>query len=297
MGEHMAKREIKKHRFHLWSTRFSTVLSVALVLFMLGLGILFIYHSYLFSNQVRENISFLVYFKPDTDEEEARAYSAELAKDPRVRKVDFVDKEEAAALMKNLLGDDHLDIFQGEIPYELSAIIYLNAQNINSSEIQRFIITVQAKEIVNMVDYQHGLVNQVNSAIYNASIVILVIFLCLLFIAITLIDQTVRLSIYAKRFLIHTMALVGARQSTIRRPFLWIGVKMGLLGGVLSVIFLSAMVYGAGITFGFSITIQNLYVYGAIAVGLILFGMLLSFFCNILAVYRYMNNGTDRLYA
>lgn len=292
----MAKKNLNKHRFHLWSTLFSTVLSVALVLFMLGLGVLFIYHSYLFSNQVRENISFLVYFKPDTDEAAARAFSEELAKDSRVRHIEFVNKEDAANLMKNLLGDDHLDILDGEIPYELSAVVYLNAQNLNAAEIQRFIVTVQSKEIVNMVDYLHGLVDEVNTAIYNAGIIILVVFLCLLFIAITLIDQTVRLSIYSKRFIIHTMELVGARRSTIRKPFLWIGVKMGLIGGVLAVLFLSVLLYGAIITFDLSMTNNDLWIYGSIAAGLVLFGVLLSFLCNIFAVYRYTRKNTDYLY-
>ncbi|MDR1725443.1 MAG: permease-like cell division protein FtsX [Bacteroidales bacterium] len=290
----------KKFKNHspvsLWSANFSTILSIALVLFMLGFIMLFIFHAYKVSVELKEQVSFTVYLNAGSSDLDGKELEKEIKRENIVKSTQYISSEDARTEMNKLMGEEHLTVLDSVNPYQASIIVNLKAEALDISHIKRFINYVEAKDIVEMVDYRHDLISNINSTIYNVSVITAVFFLCLLFISITLINHTIRLTIYSKRFIIRTMELVGAKGSSIRKPFLLRGLIFGLLGGFIACLLLTGLLWWIYQTFEGFIKPENYIIYIQIEAVVWFFGIAMSFICSAISVFGYMNMRTEKLY-
>ncbi len=292
----MAKRQLSFNPVSLWSANFSTVLSIALVLFMLGFMLLFIFHALTASNSLKENVSFTIYLVEGTNNESALSLDKEIKQNPIVKSTEYISPEKAAEIMNSVMGDNHLEVLGSINPYAASINVNLKAESLNPTSIRRFITNVEAKEIVDNVDYRQDLVKDINNAVYNISAFGMAFIICLLIIAITLINHTIRLTIFSKRFLIRSMELVGAKPRFIRKPFLLKGLLFGLIGGLIADVLLIGIIFWVGKTFSQIIRPEFYQTYGIILVAVLVFGILLSFVCTFISMFRLMYLKTEKLY-
>ena len=292
----MTKRQLSFNPVALWSANFSTVLSIALVLFMLGFMLTFIFHAFTASNNLKENVSFTVYLMDGTLEEDALNLEKELKKNANVKSTQYISSEQAAKIMNEVMGENHLEVLGAVNPYAASIVVNLKAESLNYTTIKRFITSLEAKDIVDNVDYRQDLVKDINNAVYNISAFVLAFIICLLIIAITLINHTIRLTIYSKRFLIRSMELVGAKPSFIRRPFLLKGLFFGLIGGLIANVILFGILFWVSRTFSQIITPENYQIYGMIGLAILIFGILLAFISTFISVFRFMHLRNEKLY-
>ncbi|MDD2530312.1 MAG: permease-like cell division protein FtsX [Bacteroidales bacterium] len=280
----------------LWSANFSTVLSIALVLFMLGFMLTFIYHAFTASNNLKENVSFTIYLMDDTKEEDALSFEKELKKNKNVKSTQYISSEQAAQIMSEVMGENHLEVLGSTNPYAASIVVNLKAESLNYTTIKRFITSLEAKDVVDHVDYRQDLVKDINNAVYNVTAFILAFIICLLIIAITLINHTIRLTIYSKRFLIRSMELVGAKPGFIRKPFLLKGLFFGLIGGLIANVLLLGIIFWISRKYPILITPENYPIYGMIAIAILGFGILLAFISTFISVFRFMYLRDEKLY-
>ncbi|MDY4789405.1 MAG: permease-like cell division protein FtsX [Bacteroidales bacterium] len=292
----MTKRQLSFNPVALWSANFSTVLSIALVLFMLGFMLTFIFHAFTASNNLKENVSFTVYLMDGTMEEDALNLEKELKKNTNVKSTQYISSEQAAKIMEEVMGENHLEVLGAVNPYAASIVVNLKAESLNYTTIKRFITSLEAKDIVDNVDYRQDLVKDINNAVYNISAFVLAFIICLLIIAITLINHTIRLTIYSKRFLIRSMELVGAKPSFIRRPFLLKGLFFGLIGGLIANVLLFGILFWVSRTFSQIIIPENYQIYGMIGLAILIFGILLAFISTFISVFRFMYLRNEKLY-
>ncbi|MFA7081625.1 MAG: permease-like cell division protein FtsX [Bacteroidales bacterium] len=292
----MAKRQLSFNPVSLWSANFSTVLSISLVLFMLGFMLLFIFHAFTASNNLKENVSFTVYLVDGVDENEAISLEKDLKANTYVKSTEYISPEKASQMMSKVMGENHLEVLGSVNPYAASINVNLKAESLNNKDIRRFITTLEAKDIVDNVDYRQDLVQDINTAVYNVSAFVLAFIVCLLIIAVTLINHTIRLSIYSKRFLIRSMQLVGAKASFIQKPFLLKGLLFGLIGGLVADVFLVGIIFWVSSSFPQLILQDYFPIYG-ITLGVVLvFGIILSFTFTFFSVFSSMNLRNEKLY-
>lgn len=294
--EVMNEKKNRSSKGRMFTANFSTALSIALVLFILAFMSLFSFHIWALSNEIKENISFTVYLLPTTSEEQGLAMKEEISKNNVVKSVDYHSLQEVTAMMNKDLGETHLDVLQGYNPYSPSLEVHLKAKAMKVKQIKQFIRTIEAKPEVEMVDYRDDIINKINTVYYNASYLVIIILLSLIFICITLINHTIVLTIRTKKLLIRSMQLVGAKGSYIRRPFLVKGVWLGLWGGLMADVLIA----------GVMIWIYNLLnrpdlspyydVYILLAISVVIIGVVLSFIFSYVAVIRNMNLKNYKLY-
>lgn len=220
----------------------SSVISISLVLLLVGLiGILAV-NAKSVSDYFKENIKLSVIFEKGTTNEKAIEISESLKTREFVKKAEFISQEQGTKEMKELLGNDFLDIFEVN-PVPLSLDLYLKADYFMPEMLKliekELIADPKVKELV----YQESLVNIINKNMERISIILAVFVILLLFISFVLINNTVRLNVYSKRFIIHTMKLVGAKKSFIRKPFLAQGINQGLISGSISASLLFLIFY------------------------------------------------------
>ncbi|MDR0972270.1 MAG: permease-like cell division protein FtsX [Bacteroidales bacterium] len=293
----MRKRQLGFNPISIKSANFSTVLSISLVLFLLGFMLLFIFHALEASKTLRENVSFTVYLNSGTSVEDALLLEKTLSENKNVKNTSYISSEEASKMMDEIMGENHLDVLNNVNPYSASILVNLKAESLNSENINKFIKSVEQKDIVDSVDYRQDLVKDINNVIYNVSIFVLAFIICLLIIAITLINHTISLTIYAKRFLIRSMHLVGAKRGFILRPFLLKGILLGCLGGFIADILLAGIIFWIDSSFKGVIVFEQYYqIYILCGVFIFLFGIVLSFISTLISMYRYMNLSNDQLY-
>lgn len=281
----------------LWSASFSTTLSISLVMFLLGFIFLFIYHAYSISNTIKEQVSFTVYLNAGTAYEDVISLENEIKQNPRVKSTKYISPDEAAQMMNKIMGDNHLVVLDSINPYQASIEVNLKAQSLNISEIKQFILNVESKDIVDIVDYRHDLITDINNVIYNVSAFIFVLFLCLLFIAVTLINHTIRLSIRNKRLQIRSMELVGAKASFIKRPFVAKGLMLGLIGSLVADILLAGVLFWAYSSLNGLNILEHIQVYIIIGASIIVLGTLLSLIFTSNSIRKSMNLKNSKLYA
>ncbi|MBR1774397.1 MAG: permease-like cell division protein FtsX [Bacteroidales bacterium] len=280
----------------LLTANFSTVLSIALVLFMVASMVLISFHLWALSSQVKEEVAFTVYMSDDATAEQGKELTKELRKNDLVKTADYVSKEDAAKMMDKVMGAGHLDALDGFNPYQASIQVNLKAENFTVKQIKSFITTLEAKETVDAVDYRDDLINDINSVYYNASVFFVIILIALLIISVTLINHTINLTIRNKKLLIRSMQLVGAKASFIRRPFLVKGLWLGVCSGVIADLFAVAVMIWIGSSMeGFDFSpFYSFYLIAAI--GIIVLGILLTLLFSYIAVIRNMNLKNYKLY-
>ena len=234
----MTSMEEKYTRRRYQSSVATTVVSITLVLVMLGLLALTVFHAKKLSDYVKENIGFRVYIKEDAPVEEIILLQKRLDASAFVKSSEYISPEEAARELTTELGEDFID-FLGYNPLPPSIDLRVKAAYANVDSLEVIESRLMQELIVKEVFYQKSLVHLINKNIRRISIVLLGFSGLLLLIAMALINNTIRLSVYSKRFIIRTMKLVGATRGFIGRPFILRGVLQGLYSAIFAIILLS----------------------------------------------------------
>ena len=238
----MAKREIKLIRRRIAGSYVSSVISISLVLLLVGMASLLLVNSQQISDYFKEHMKVSVLMNPDVSEEQAQEFLGTLEALPYVRGTEFISRERGKEEMARMLGEDFLDIFETS-PIPVSIDVQLGADYVSDDSLQVISSRLGASPLVDEVVYQKSLVDALNTKLTRISLVIGVLVVLLLFISFVLINNTVRLSVYERRFNIHTMKMVGATKGFIRGPFLVRSAFLGIFSAILAIILLVALLY------------------------------------------------------
>jgi cell division transport system permease protein len=273
----------------------TVIISLSLVLFMLGaLGLLIINANKL-STHFKENVGFQVYLKDTANAAQTDLLIQELTNADFTKSVILITKEKAAEKLKADLGEDFV-AFLGANPLLNSLEVKLNANYANTDTLQVIEKTLLQKPFVKEVVYQKEMINKLNKNTKAVAFFILIFSSALLIVAIALINNTIRLSIYSQRFLIRTMYLVGATRSFISKPFIFKGFRQGVIAGVIAGIMLAGFLVLSTRFIPDLLELQDENVLLVLFMGIILIGVIISAFSAFLAVLRYLQLKTSDLY-
>ncbi len=273
----------------------TVVISLALVLFMLGLLGLVVINAKKLSNHIKENIGFQVILKDTTTNAELDVLKQEISTSSFAKEVNYISKDLAAKKLQEDLGEDFIS-FLGYNPLLSSLDVKLNSDYANIDSLAGFEKQLLQKHFVKEVIYHKDMIKQVNDNAKVISLYILIFSGLLLIVAIALINNTIRLSIYAKRFLIRTMYLVGATQGFIRMPFIFKGIRQGVVAGILAGFLLAGFLILSTKYIPDLLQLQDPNLLALLFGGIVLLGMLISGLSAALSVSRYLRLKTDDLY-
>lgn len=273
----------------------TAVVSISLVLFMLGLlGLVLLYADAL-SSHVKENIGFTIYLKDDAKEADILQFQKFLDASDFVRSTKYVSKEEAAEYMKEALGEDFLG-FMGYNPLKRSIDVRVKSEFADADGMINIQSELLKNAFIHEIDYPVDLIRVINRHVRKAGIIIMVFCGLLSLIAISLINNNIRLAVYSKRFLINSMKLVGATQAFIRRPFVIEGLLRGLVGAMVANVLLALVIYMANNQVPELFGLENVKIVSILFGAVLTFGLLISFLSTSLAVRKYLRLGVDELY-
>lgn len=288
MKEKTAKRRAR-------SSAASTIIGIALVLFMIGALALLLLNARELSVYVKENIQVQVFLNEDARDADMMQLKKTIDASAYPRETRFVSKEEAAKSLQEELGEDFIE-FLGFNPLLPSIDIRLRAEYAHPDSIQWIAQELQQNTLVHEVAYSPDLIQKVYDNVNKISIILLVFSGLLLLVAIALINNTIRLAMYARRFTIRSMQLVGATRWFIRKPFIWQGVLNGFYGAIIAAGMLTGLIYLAQRELPEFFELQDLETF-LIVFGIILvIGVLISLISTLLAVGRYLRLKLDDLY-
>ncbi len=273
----------------------STIMSISLVLFMLGLLAIIILHAHKLSNFVKENIELSVFLNENVKDVEIAQIQKELDASKFVKSTQYVTIEEAAKKLEKDLGEDFVN-FLGYNPLFPSIDVHLHAQYANPDSIRLIESRISNNKMIKEIHYEKSLVDLVNENLKMISLIILVFSGLLSVIAIALINNTIRLSLYSKRFLIRSMQLVGATQSFIRKPFLLKGMVHGFYGALIANLLLAGVLYIAQRQIPEFFEIQDIKLFAQLFLAVVLLGILISLVSTYMAVRKYIRLKLDDLY-
>ena len=238
----MGKVENKMMRRRLANAYLSSVISISLVLLLVGVASMLLVNAKSVSDYFKENMQVSVLMKQSVSEEKAMKFQEKLEKEKFIKSTLFVSKEQGRRELAEQLGEDFLDVFETS-PIPVAIDVTLEADYVSRDSLEMVKAHIGKSDLVEEVVYQTSLVEALNSNISKVSLVIGVFIALLLFISFVLINNTVRLNVFARRFTIHTMKLVGATRSFIRAPFLVQGAFQGLFSSFVAIVMLVIMMF------------------------------------------------------
>lgn len=283
----MSGNEDKTGQKRLQASTVTTIISISLVLFMLGLFGLMILHANKLSNYVKENIGFSVIIKEEIKETAIIEFQKNLDTKPFVKTTEYITREQAASDLTKELGEDFVD-FLGYNPLLASIDIRLNAQYANNDSLQLLEKQLLENKLVKEVFYHKSLVDVINRNIRKISIIVLSFTIVLMLISIALINNTIRLSVYSKRFIIKTMQLVGATHGFISRPFILKSLLHGLISAFIAIILLSTVIYFSQQALPELVELQDIDLFLSLFGIVSILGLLITGLSTIFAVGRYL---------
>jgi cell division transport system permease protein len=291
----MSKTETGYAKRKVTGSHFTLVISVSLVLFLLGLLGLIVINARELSDYFRESLSFSIFLDEGAREADIRMLQKDLDAKQYVKSTVYVSKEEAAAKMKEELGEDFIS-FLGDNPLPPSIDVYLYADYTSPDSVAKIEKYVTGYPFVQEVLYRESLLILINENIRKIGVFILIISTFMFIISITIINNTIRLSIYSRRFIIRTMQLVGATRSFIRQPFLVQGAFQGLLAAIIAMSLIMGMLYLIEREFFMIFTFESPEMLIFLGAGIIVTGMLISIVSTFFSVNRYLDIPEDKLY-
>ena len=270
-------------------------ISTTLVLLLLGLVVFFVLGAHNLSVYVKENINFSILISDDMKESDILKLQKKLDKEPFVKETEYISKKQALREQTEAMGTDPQEVL-GYNPFTASIEIKLHSDYANSDSIAKIEKKIKRNTNIQEVLYQKDLIDAVNDNIRNISLMLLGLAVILTFISFALINNTIRLTIYSKRFLIHTMKLVGASWSFIRRPFL----RRNFWIGVLSAVIADAVLWGAAywlVSYEPElIRVITPEVMLLVSVAVLVFGVLITWLCALLSINKYLRMKASTLY-
>jgi cell division transport system permease protein len=291
----MSKKDERYQRRKLQSSKATALISITLVLFMLGLLGFIVLHGQKLSEYVRENIGFSIIMKEGVREASIVQLQKTMDASRFVKSTEYITKEQAAEELQEDLGEDFIG-FLGYNPLLPSIELKLKAEYTNLDSLEVIENELLANPDVKEVYYQKDLVHLINKNIRRIGMIILGFSALLLVIAIALINNTIRLSVYSKRFIIKTMQLVGASGSFIRRPFLWRSVVQGLYASFIAIIFIGLILYFSQKELPELVNLQDVGLILTLFFFVLVTGIVLTYLSTWFAVKKYLRAHADQLY-
>lgn len=277
------------------SSYVTTTISISLVLLLLGIIGLLLLNTGRLTSYVKENLGLTVLLNDDAREAEIRKIEKSLSVSSIVKSVEYIDKEQAAEILQQDLGEDFIS-FLGYNPLPSSLEVKMYAEYATPESMEQMKKLILDFPEVKEVHYQKDMVSLIHENVSKISAVLLAFAALMMIMAISLINNTVRLMVYSKRFLIHTMQLVGATNSFVRKPFISTSIIQGLTGGLIANLLLSAIIYISARELDGVISFSNIYVISLLFAGVFAVGIIITLLSTTVSVNRYLNVRTADLY-
>ena len=285
----------KHQKRRLISSYFSVVTSIALVLFLLGMLGLLVLNAKSISDNFKEQVVLTIYLEDTSKGVEIKQLEKSLTFSQYVKQTEFVSKESAADFMKLEYGEDFLDDI-GYNPLKNSIQVNLKADYVTARRLDSISESILKKNFVEDIKYDKDLVSLMNSNVKKISFWILIISVIFTAIAVLLINSSLRLAVYSKRFSIKTMQMVGATKKFIRRPFIWRSVRLGIIGSLIAVSAMAIALYYLNIAFPEFQMTKNKVSTGTLFASIFSIGILITWWSTFFATQRFLNLKTDQLY-
>jgi len=291
MGQYIERYQKRR----LISSYFSVVLSIALVLFLLGVLGLLVLNTKKLADHFKEQITISVFLKDTAKPVEVDQLQKSLAMAEYTKSATYVSKEDAAEQYSEDIGENFQE-FLGYNPLKNAFDVQLNAEFVSPEQVAEIAENLASKSFVEEVSYDQPLISLLNDNVQKISLWILLASAVFTVIAVLLINSSIRLSIYSKRFIIKTMQMVGATKTFIRRPFILNNMKLGFYGGLIAVLALGGSVFYLNKTFPELGILENIPLLVGLFMGVLLLGLLISFLSTFFATQRFLNLRTNDLY-
>ncbi len=291
----MASSFEKYQKRRLISSYFSVVISISLVLFLLGLLGLLMLNSKRVADYFKEQISITIFLKNDAKEVEVTQLKQSLALAEYTKSADYVSKEQAAEEHSVTIGENFID-YLGYNPLQNSIDVHLIADFVTPELIEEITTEINNKDFVDDVVYDKPLIAKLTENVKKISFWVLIISSVFLFIAVLLINSSIRLSVYSKRFTIKTMQMVGATKQFIRRPFIWRSVRLGILGSIMAMMGMGVVLYYLNISFAELKLLEDKILLIGLFGFIFLMGVFITWISTFIATQRFLNLQTDELY-
>jgi len=291
----MSKSFERYQRRKLISSYFSVTLSIALVLFLLGVLGLLVLNTRKLADHFKEEITLSVFLKDSAKDVEISQLQKSLVMAEYTKSAVFVSKEEAAEQHSEDIGEDFME-FLGYNPLKNSIDVNLNAAYVSTVQVDSIARDIGSHSFVEEVSYDRPTLNLLTENVRRVGLGILVASAVFTLIAVLLINSSIRLSIYSKRFIIKTMQMVGATKSFIRRPFIWTNIKLGMLGALLALIALAGLLTYLDQNFPQLGLLEDVPQLILVFGGVFIAGAFISLVSTYFATQRFLNLRTDDLY-
>ena len=270
-------------------------ISTTMVLILLGMVVFSVLSARNLSAHMKEHLTLTIILKDSVTVNEAHIMCRDLYHRPYSRNIDYISKEQAQREQVKELGSDPSE-FLGFNPFPATLEVQLKADYANRDSLKWIVKEVQKDDRVSDISYMEDLMDKVNRNLSRVSIVLLVLAVLLTFVSFSLISNTVRLSVYARRFVIHTMKLVGASWGFIRRPFLKQAIWIGVIAAILAICVLGACVYSLYMADPLVRNVVTWQVLAITAAAVLVFGIVITVLCAWLAVNKFLKMTAGELY-
>ena len=271
-------------------------ISTAMVLVLAGMVVMSVLIARNLSIYMKENVRVTMMLSDEMTQPEAERYCAELQKRPYISTLNFISKEQALQELTKAMGADPTEFVGGESPSLASIELQLKADYANSDSLKWISQELRKNAKVQEITYPRDLMDQVNRTLAKINLVLLALAVLLAVVSFTLINNSIKLGIYARRFSIHTMKLVGASWSFIRRPFLRQSIAIGLVAALLAIIVLGLCVYAL---YRYDPNVLTVITWGDLALtaaAVLVFGLLITLLCAYISVNKFLRMKAGELY-
>lgn len=285
----------KYQKRRLQSSYISVILSIAFVLFLLGLFGLLVLNTKKITDYFKEQASMTIFLNDDVDDQTINNLKTILNSEEYTKSIVYISKDEAATIAKKENGEDFME-FLGYNPLKNSIDLYLNADFVSPEKMNEIESQLINNDAVFEVSYDKSLISLLTQNVKRISLWVLIFSALFTFIAMILINNSIRLSVYSKRFIIKTMQMVGATKRFIRKPFVWNSVKLGAIGSIVAIMILFVALYYMNDYFPEFEFFKNTTMLATLFGGIFLLGIIISWLSAFFATQRFLNLKTDQLY-
>ena len=285
----------KYQKRRLISSYFSVILSITLVLFLVGVLGLLVINATKVETHFKEQIALSIDLKDGVKDVEIKQLQQSLKLSDYVKSSRFISKEEAATIAQEENGEDFMD-FIGYNPFQNSIDVFLNSEFVTLNSLEEIKTDLLQKNYIDDVRYDIDLVSLMNKNVKRISFWLIVISGVFAFIAMLLINSSIRLTVYSKRFIIKTMQMVGATKHFIRRPFIWRSIRLGIVGSFIAVIGLVIVAYYLDKNLPELQLLAQPTIFASLCLGVVILGIVITWISTFFATQRFLNLKTEDLY-
>lgn len=291
----MSKSFDKYQKRRLRSSYFSVVVSIALVLFLLGLLGLLVLKTKTISDHFKEQVAITVFLNDSAKKKDIEKLQSNLEKQDYAKAVDFVSKDDAAKEYSKDIGEDFIE-YLGKNPLKNAINIYVKSDFVTPEKMIEIDTELSKNKSVFEVSYDKSLIDLLTKNIQRISLWVLIFSGLFMLIAVVLINSAIRLSVYSKRFTIKTMQMVGATKGFIRKPFLWKGIQLGVIGSLVAIAGIAGVIYYMNKTLPELKILDDKLLLGVLFGAILLIGIFITLLSTFFATRRFLNLRTEELY-